>query len=70
MLNPIDEFKSPILHLLPRQKIDENGKIIYSRGNLHYSHVVWWPISVGGLDFEYAHSPCQYNGNNIHHQEC
>ncbi len=21
--------------------------------------IVWWPISVGGLDFEYACSPCQ-----------
>ncbi len=21
--------------------------------------VVWYPVSIGGLDFEYAHSPCQ-----------
>ena len=27
--------------------------------------VVWWPISVGGLDFEYARSPRQLNGNKF-----
>ncbi len=27
--------------------------------------IVWWPDSVGGLDFEYARSPRQLNGNNF-----
>ncbi len=27
--------------------------------------VAWWPISVGGLEFEYASSPCKPNGNNF-----
>ncbi len=27
--------------------------------------LVWCPISEGGLDFEYARSTCQFNGNNL-----
>ncbi len=27
--------------------------------------LVWLPISVGALDFEYARSPCQLNGNKF-----
>ena len=30
-----------------------------------FSILVWWPDSVGGLDFEYARSPRQLNGNNF-----
>ncbi len=30
-----------------------------------YNSVVWLPISVGALDFEYAGSACQLNGNNF-----
>ncbi len=32
--------------------------------------IVWWLISVGALDFEYACSPCQLNGNNFFEHTC
>ncbi len=66
-----------VLELFPT--ISYNGpqwaKIIMGRYLKIYNHtapelqdqhpIVWLPISVGGLDFEYARSPCQLNGNKF-----
>ncbi len=65
------QFAGKIMHMhqyrtrdtFARKNVLVVGKFQYSQ--IVFFNIVWWPDSVGGLDFEYACPACQLKGDNF-----